>query len=452
MNKHTHILSALTLLAPLWLSAQEPRRAASPADTTLTLTLGECRAMALAASDDVKTAANDRRKAELDEKIARLQMAPGIDGQALVLAIFPNIDMGGGSEVQMKGTWLAGISLSQPLYAGGQIAAGKRLAKIGVACQEEQNRLTRMDVLCQADRAYWTLLSVQSKVTMLESVMAQIDTAYQQTRIAVRAGMATDNDLLRVDAKRSEMLYNLQKARNGCDLCRLSLCQLTGQGWGTQFVIADSLADMPAPGDLPEGIEDRPETRLLEQQVKATEQQVKLTRGDHLPVVGLSAGYNYYGGIKMKGVAQLPDGSSMPYTNEMKDGMGYVMAALKIPVFKWGAGRKDIQKSKIEHESAQLTLNKNTRLLEIEQQQAIRNVQDGYRMVETAQLGVKQADENLRIYNKRYAAKLSTLSDLLDAQTQWQQAQSNLIEAQTQYKIYQSEYLKASGRLGEDAE
>lgn len=441
------MLPALAALAALPVVAQESVASTSAGDTTLTLTLTECRQMALAASEDIKTAANDRRKAELDEKIAKLQMAPGIDGQAMVLAMFPNIDMGGGSEVQMKGTWLAGISLSQPLYAGGQIAAGKRLAKIGVACQEEQNRLTRMDVLCQADRAYWTLLSVQSKVTMLESVMAQIDTAYRQTQIAVRAGMATDNDLLRVEAKRSEMLYNLQKARNGCDLCRLSLCQVTGQGWDTQFVIADTLAELPAPGELAQGIEDRPEVHLLEQQVKATEQQVKLTRGDHLPVIGLSAGYTRYGGIKMKGVAQLPDGSSMPYTNEMKDGMGYVMAALKIPVFKWGAGKKDIQKSRIEHESAQLTLEKNTRLLEIEQQQAIRNVQDGYLMVETAQRGVAQATENLRIYNKRYAAKMSTLSDLLDAQTQWQQAASNLIEAQTQYKIYQSEYLKASGRL-----
>jgi outer membrane protein TolC len=49
--------------------------------------------------------------------------------------------------------------------------------------------------------------------------------------------------------------------------------------------------------------------------------------------------------------------------------------------------------------------------------------------------------------NDRYENAMSTLTDLLDAQSQWQQAQSNLIEAQTQYKIYQTEYLKAVGRL-----
>ena len=47
----------------------------------------------------------------------------------------------------------------------------------------------------------------------------------------------------------------------------------------------------------------------------------------------------------------------------------------------------------------------------------------------------------------RYDTQMATMTDLLDAQSQWQQAQSNLIEAQTQYKIYQTEYLKAVGRL-----
>ena len=42
---------------------------------------------------------------------------------------------------------------------------------------------------------------------------------------------------------------------------------------------------------------------------------------------------------------------------------------------------------------------------------------------------------------------MATLTDLLDAQSQWQQAESNLIEAQTQYKIYETAYLRATGRL-----
>lgn len=60
---------------------------------------------------------------------------------------------------------------------------------------------------------------------------------------------------------------------------------------------------------------------------------------------------------------------------------------------------------------------------------------------------MRQADENLRVMRNRYAASMAPLTDLLDAQSQWQQAESNLIEAQTQYKIYETEYLRATGSL-----
>lgn len=80
-------------------------------------------------------------------------------------------------------------------------------------------------------------------------------------------------------------------------------------------------------------------------------------------------------------------------------------------------------------ENATLDLQKNSRLIDLEVEQVTRNLSDAYSLIETAQVGVQQADENLRIMNDRFSLSLSPLSDLLDAQSQWQQAQSNLIEA-----------------------
>ncbi|MCR5334387.1 MAG: TolC family protein [Bacteroidaceae bacterium] len=65
----------------------------------------------------------------------------------------------------------------------------------------------------------------------------------------------------------------------------------------------------------------------------------------------------------------------------------------------------------------------------------------------TAMVGREQADENLRVMREKYDNQLCTMTDLLDAQSQWQQARSNLIEAQTQLKIYEMEYLCVTGRL-----
>ena len=85
--------------------------------------------------------------------------------------------------------------------------------------------------------------------------------------------------------------------------------------------------------------------------------------------------------------------------------------------------------------------------MRVEVRKAVQNVTDSQRMVETATLGRQQADENLRVMRQKYDNKMCTMTDLLDAQSQWQQARSNLIEAQTQLKIYETEYLRVTGRL-----
>jgi outer membrane protein TolC len=94
-----------------------------------------------------------------------------------------------------------------------------------------------------------------------------------------------------------------------------------------------------------------------------------------------------------------------------------------------------------------LDLNKNKRLLSLETQQAILNVNDGYDLVKSAELALRQAEENLGSIQARYRVSMCPIIDLLDAQSQWLQSKSNLIEARTQYKIYQTEYLRVTGRL-----
>ena len=108
---------------------------------------------------------------------------------------------------------------------------------------------------------------------------------------------------------------------------------------------------------------------------------------------------------------------------------------------------RKVRKARYELENAQLELEKNRKLLSLEAEQAANNLEESVFMIETAIAGVKHADENLRVTRNRYCAAMATLAELLDSQSQWQQAKSNLIEAKTQYKIYEVQYLRATGAL-----
>lgn len=415
------------------------------AQQPLRISQAECRKMALAYSEELQKADNAVRQAELDHKIAQTAFLPNIGASATGACILPDIDMMG-MELRMRGTYMAGLSLTQPIYTGGKITTGNRLARIGKEVATEQYRMTRMDVLVEADNTYWTYIAVDRKVRMLESYHAQMDTLHRQTATALAAGMATENDLLRVDAKRTELYYQLQKARNGADLCRMSLCRIIGADFNTQIEAIDTAFLAPEPGRLTSDISSRPELSLLEKQVEAGKEQVRMARADMLPMVGLGVNYMYYGNIKLNGVTDV-GGTAIPFSQEFRDGMGMAMLSVKIPIFHWGESRKKLRKARYELQNAELDLQKNIKLLNIEIQQAIRNLQDSYGLIRTAEKGLLQANENLRVMRNRYAASMAPLTDLLDAQSQWQQAESNLIEAQTQYRIYETEYRRSIGML-----
>ena len=198
---------------------------------------------------------------------------------------------------------------------------------------------------------------------------------------------------------------------------------------------------------LSEDITSRPDLHLLQLQVKAKELLVKKSRSNYLPTLALIGGYSYHDNLKLKSELNLPTGAALSHTHTFSGGSPYALLALKLPVFHWGAELKKVKKAKLDLSDSQLQLQQLERSMRVEVRQAVQNVTATQLMVETATIGTQQADENLRVMQQKYDNQLCTLTDLLDAQSQWQQARSNLIEAQAQLKIYETEYLRVTGRL-----
>ncbi|MEG1573717.1 MAG: TolC family protein [Bacteroidales bacterium] len=406
----------------------------------LKLSLVQCREMALKNNEEMAKADNAYKQAKLDKYIAFASYFPNLSGSATGIYA-KDIDMMG-SLLKIRGMYMAGVSVSQPLYTGGKIMASNKLANIGLDCAVEVRRKTEADVISEADNAYWTYVAVGEKVKLLEAYRNQIDELYNQVTKSVEVQMATQGEQLRVEAKRSQILYQLQKAINGMELCRMSLCSSIGLDFETEITPTDANIEVAPPQQMDGTITMRPEYQLLLKKVDAQKQQIKIARAEVLPTLGLSAQYTYYGNLKLSGVSE-----QGPYTQEFKDWFPAAVASLNVPLTNWGKGIKGVKKAKLELENTKLDLQRNERLMNIELQQAIQNVTDGYNMVETAGLGQIQATENLRNMQNNYDVKMCSLTDLLDAQSQWQEAFSNNIEAKTQYKIYESEYLKVSGQL-----
>lgn len=414
---------------------------------TLELTLNECRNMALQSDEEMKIANNRLNQSSLDKGIAKSAYFPKIDGMGSAFYLTPNSSMGDMMEIQMRGVYLAGFSLTQPIYTGGKIINANKLAKVGEEVAKQQLEATRMDILADAEKSYWMYVAVLSKIDMLKSYMTQLDSIYAYTTSAYQIGLTTQLNITRVETRRSELQYRLRQAESGADLCRMALCRIIGVDENEPIDPTESLEDFLPDAGAFNGIDARPELHMAMQNIEAKKYDVRMTLAEYLPTVGLQLGWNAFGNLKMKSVVQGPDGNFYPYTNSI-DYKGFVGAvSVTVPIFHWGEGYKKVKKAKIEVENAQLSFEKNKKLMELQAHQAYSNYTVGEDLVKSAEKAFSESNQNLEMMRDQYEHGLMTLTDLLEAQSQWHTSYSNLIEAKTQYRINRIEYLRAVGLL-----
>ena len=428
------ILSILTLLFPICMRALE-------------LSLEECRRMAMESDELVRIAKNKVLQSNLDKGVAITAYLPKIDGSASALYLTPNSTMGDAMELQMRGVYLAGFSLLQPVYAGGKILTANKLARLGQEVAKEQLEATRMDVAANAEKSYWMYIAVRSKIEMLNSYLLQLDSILSYTRSAFDLGLTTRLSVSRIETKISELQYNLRQAKSGEELCRLSLCRIIGIDESEEI---EPLENLEVIEEVPfeySGIDLRPELHLSLMNVRAKKYDIAMVLSDFLPTIGLQLGWNAFGNLKMKNYMMLDDGTIYPYTQSVSY-KGFVGAvSLSVPIFHWGEGFKKVKKAKLEAENAELELEQNKKLMELQSRQAYSNYIDGFSLITSAEKGFAEAELNLKMMKEQYEAGLMTLTDLLEAQSQWQSSYSNLIEARTQLKINEIDYRRSIGSI-----
>ena len=330
----------------------------------------------------------------------------------------------------MKNGTIAGITAVQPVFAGGQIINGNRLAKVGEDVSQLQLRLSENEVEKTAEQYFWQVVTLQEKAKTTAAVEAMLSDIRKDVDVAVRAGVALRNDLLQVQLRQNEVESQKLKLQNGLSVVRMLLSQYCGLR-DTAFVISyqeDEASPLVAQQDPQQALLGTAEYQLLGKQVEAANLQRKMTIGQNLPTVGVGVGYNYHN-LFNKGRS-----------------FGMVFATVNVPISDWWGGSHAIKRKKIEQQKAEEQLDDNSELLKIRMQNAWNGVQESYQQLLLAQRSIEQAEENLRLNRNYYNAGTSKMSDLLQAQLLYQQAQDKRTDAFSDYQNKLLEYKHSVGQ------
>ncbi|MBO4827492.1 MAG: TolC family protein [Prevotella sp.] len=335
----------------------------------------------------------------------------------------------------MKNGVIGSLTAVQPVFAGGQIVNGNRLAKVGEDVSQLQLQLSENEVEKNVTQYFWQAVSLQEKLKTISAAETLLNDIAKDVSVAVRAGVAMPNDLLQVQLRQNDVESQKLKLLNGLSIVKLLTAQYCGLR-DTAFILVDdkklddltNLKPQAANPNSQFSIARLPEYQLLTKQVQAANLQTKMAIGENLPTVAVGAGYNYH--------------------NLLDNNRTFAMlfATVSVPITAWWGGSYAVKRKKIEQQKAEQQLTDNTQLLAIRMQKAANDLDEAQQQISIAQRSIAQAEENLRLNRNYYNAGTSRMADLLEAQLLYQQACDRLTDAYADYQNKLLAYKHATGQ------
>ena len=340
-----------------------------------------------------------------------------------------------------RNMFAASVMLRQPIYMGGAITAANRMAEINqeLAANEEQGMV--QNTLKSIDDIYWTVVSLKQKQKLANSYRDLVQKLDDDVHKMISEGVATRATGLKVDVSVNEADMQVTQVEDGVALAKMLLCQLCGLPVDTDIVLADEGKDvLPMTTDVEDdGNEaadaNRNELKMLENAVQMSEQATKLVRAAFLPQVALTGGYmlsnpNLYNGFERKFA-----------------GVWNVGVLLRVPVWNWFEGQYKVRASRAATTIAAMELDDAREKIGLQLEQCRFKMKEAQKRLAMATKNLSSADENLRCANVGFREGVIEATDVMAAQTAWQQAQTQKIDAEVEVKLAQVALKQAMGKL-----
>lgn len=445
----------ILLLLPVAASAQE-----------VTLTLEKCKDMALQNDPSVRNAHLDVLAAGAQKQEAFSEYFPKVSLNAFGFwSLSPLLEVGikdiiGENELSevlgaliesasqqydfspiykaLKTGYVASLSAVQPLYAGGRVVAGNKLASLGVEAARLKQEIALRDNEASVESEYWQVVSLEEKLSTVTVLSQLLDTLHKDLSSAVQAGLAVQTDLMQLELKQSELKSGMVQLKGGIRLAKMNLLNSIGQDYCflpanadslkpfiDDIVFADRLDDLLPPQEyyIPEEqlAAGMSENQLLDLSVKAKKMEKRMALGEALPTIGVGASYNYSRTI-----------------NERANGT--VFAIVQIPISDWGKVSRRVQRMDYQMQKASNDRDYLSSQLLLQVRQLWLGLTVAWDKMMVAQETMDLAQKTVDQLTGRYEAGLVPMSELLQAQTILRQSTEAYIDSQIEYSAALTAY------------
>jgi outer membrane protein len=331
-------------------------------------------------------------------------------------------------------------SFSQPIFTGFALINQYKIASLGLDVAQIKEQITRQDIILDAKNAYYSILKTQKLVDVAQITVKQITSQKDVAENMYQVGMSPLNDLLQSQVQLANAKQALITAQNNLAIAKSQFNTLLIRPVNAPVAIVDILDYKPFPYDidycLAQAEKNRLEIQVADLQVQISQKDYELAKRDYFPTVNLEG--NYY----KRGTDWNVDGGEGIADSAYWD----IRATATWSFWEWGRTtygvREKLQRisqSKYNQEQVQVNIDE-------EVKEAYLRTMESEQNIVTIEKAIEQAKENLRITEERYKEQVSTITDVLVAQTLFTQTMTNYYNALYDYKIAKAVLYRAIGQ------
>lgn len=435
-------------------------------------TLAQSIAMAVAHDPETQDAKRREEIGGLKRSKAMQEFLPKVD---LYLTSGPQTDYFG-RPVTDKSVLYEGVGVEQPLYKGGTLIRGVKLAEAETRRHHWDYFSHKLAVAADTINAYYQALTAQATIEQYAALEAQGKEDLREVKSRLEAGRATRADVLDLEVKLLEAQQKLSKARADYQVKMSALRKLTGQGdqarltLSRQYPLEDIRTDLDSL--LSEAQGQRPDLKVGAAEVTYHQLKTEIEEGKRLPQLSLVGRYEWENPdflvgrkewlVMLKASISFAN-TTLSYSPERTElfanpfafpvapfeplrTFAFSVQQVKYSIFDRSSNKVDLEEARAGRDLAQAKRAQLQRQVYYEVKDAQAQKEDGAARMATAQKQVTLSQELVSVTRTKFGAGYATLSDLYQAQAKLAEAQVNLITAQDDQAVALGKLYKALGR------
>lgn len=333
------------------------------------------------------------------------------------------------------------LGLQQPLFTGFRLKSSSEIAEYSTFASKESYRKEEQNLEYNIKNAYWGLFKAQKIKEVIDENVEQIKAHLKDVENFYKAGLATNNDVLKIQVQLAEAQLRQIDIKNSVQLAMVNLNNVIGIPLSTKTEITDEINRTESINNsLDEltisAIQNRPDIKATDYLVKASETGITLAQSGWFPQVYLAGNYYYSN----------PNQRYFPVEEKFKSNWD-VSVMLSFDLWNWGKTSHQTTQAEMQFEESKdmQKILKDAVILEVTQ--SYLNLLQSKEKLSVSEFSVKQAEENYRVSSELFKQGLTLNSELLDAEVALLQAKTNYVQTMVDLELAKANLEKSVGGL-----